>query len=83
MGTLENETTRCQCAAIINQLLTDGWIDRDKALEICDCERLPARIWDLRHKYGMNIKTDSVIKKNRFGHRESHALYRLVKEETA
>lgn len=86
MGTLINETTRTQLREIRAHLETYGWIDKPKALEICDCERLGARIWDLRHDPAapMNIKTERVTGKNRFGHPETHAIYKLVKEnETA
>lgn len=85
MGTLVNETTRTQLQAIRRQLETEGWIDRDKSLEICDCARLGARIWDLRNDSvdPMNIKTVTRTKKNRYGHTTNYAVYILVKEETA
>ena len=80
MGTLENKTTITQNAIIRAHLLTHGWIDKKTALAICDCERISARIYDLRHEYGMDIVTDLVTGKNRFGHSETHAVYRLRKE---
>ena len=81
MGTLVNDATLNQNNIIRAHLLEHGEIDRDKSLEICDCERISARIWDLRHIYGMNIRTVRTRKKNRFGHWESHAIYKLVREE--
>lgn len=83
MGTLVNETTRSQLVAIRLQLENEGWIDRDKSREICDCDRLSARIWDLRHDPidPMEIETVRVKRKNRFGHWESHAVYKLIEEE--
>lgn len=85
MGTLINETTRTQLQAIRRQLETEGWIDRDKSRELCECDRLGARIWDLKHDpvAPMNIQTVMRKKKNRFGHTTNYAEYRLVKEETA
>lgn len=72
-----------QLREIRRQLEEHGWIDRDKSLEICDCERLSARIWDLRHDPDnpMTIETVRTRKKNRFGHWESHAIYRMVRED--
>lgn len=81
MGTLVNENTINQNNIIRNHLLQYGEIDRDTSRAICDCDRLPSRIWDLRHTYGMNIRTVRVQRKNRFGHWESHAIYKLEKEE--
>lgn len=83
MGTLVNETTRTQLQAIRRQLETEGWIDRDKSLEICDCDRISARIWDLKNDPvdPMNIDTVTRTKKNRYGRTVKYAEYRLVKEE--
>ena len=84
MGTLVDETTGTQLRMIRAQLENEGWIDRDKSLEICDCDRLPARIWDLKNDPldPMNIETVMKTKKNRFGHTTRYAEYRLVREET-
>ena len=41
------------------------------------CMRLGARIWDLIHKDGVNIVTESVSVKNRFGKDTVVARYRL------
>ena len=83
MGTLVNETTRSQLREIRAYLLTYGWIDKPKALELCDCDRLGARVWDLRHDPvdPMEIETVMRTKINRFGHQTRYAEYRLVKEE--
>lgn len=84
MGTLVNEMTGTQLREIRQQLETFGWIDKRTALEICDCDRLGARIWDLKNDPidPMNIKTVMKTKKNRFGHTTRYAEYRLVREET-
>ena len=74
--TLTNNTTRSQLAAIRKYLLRYGKIDKPTALRICDCERLGARIWQLRQE-GMDIVTDWSEKKNRFGHTARFAIYRL------
>lgn len=84
MGTLINDTTQTQLQEIRQQLMLHGWIDKRTALEICDCDRLGARIYDLRHDpvAPMNIETVRESKKNRFGHLVQYAVYRLVTEET-
>lgn len=81
MATLTNEQTMTQCNAIADWLVEHGEIDKPTALVLCDCDRLGARIWDLRHKLGMNIETKTVTKKNRFGHVTNYAVYRLVRGE--
>lgn len=78
MGTLANESTLNQNAAILEYLKCYGEIDRRTALRICECDRLSARIYDLRHRYGANIVTERREKKNRMGHRVSYAVYKLV-----
>lgn len=80
MGTLVNDNTQTQLREIRQQLLTHGWIDKRVALEICDCDRLGARIYDLRHDpvEPMNIGTVRETKKNRFGHQVQYAVYRLL-----
>jgi hypothetical protein len=85
MGTLVNENTRSQCQAIRKHLEEHGWIDRDTSRAICDCDRISARIWDLKNDpvNPMNIETVMKTKKNRFGHTTRYAEYRLVREETA
>lgn len=80
MGALVNEQTINQNAIIRAHLITHGWIDKKTALAICDCERISARIYDLRHKYDMDIVTERVAGRNRFGHLETHAVYRLRQE---
>lgn len=47
-----------------------------EALTKFDCFRLSARIWDLRHKYGMDIET---IHEYRGG--KQYARYRLRSED--
>lgn len=83
MGTLKNETTACQKAAIRAHLMEHGYIDRDTALYYYDCDALRSRISDLRHDKDnpMNIKTVWKKKKNRYGHTTNYAAYHLVTEE--
>lgn len=82
MGTLDNATTRTQAATIRRHLLEVGWIDKTTALSLCDCERLGARIWDLRNDPDdpMDIVTDWKFAHNRFGHTVRVAVYRLRRE---
>ena len=80
-GAIVTEATLTQNAAILDYLNTHGEIDKKIAMKICDCDRLSARIYDLRHRYGANIVTDRREKKNRMGHRVSYAVYKLVRED--
>ena len=79
--TLSNERTQSQLRAIRAYLEQHGRIDKPTALAICDCDRLGARIWDLRHdpKDPMEIKTEMKEKTNRFGHLTRYAEYRVTK----
>lgn len=79
-GALSNEAVAAQWSAIRTRLMEFKYIDRDIALEICDCDRLGARIYDLRHKFGMSIRTEYRTKKNRFGHTVRYAVYVPEKE---
>lgn len=84
MGTLVNETTRSQLRDIRRHLETKGYIDRDTALQLYECDALRSRISDLRHDpvSPMNIETVWKTKKNKYGHTTNYASYRLVREET-
>ena len=79
MSTLQNERTMSQITAIREHLNEYGWIDKPTALEICDCDRLGARIWDLRNLWGMEIATEMRSKRNRFGHETRYAVYHYEK----
>lgn len=70
-----SEKARSQLREIRRHLTEHGWIDKPKALEICDCDRLGARIFDLRAQ-GIPIKTVLKTKKNRFGHLTTYAVYK-------
>lgn len=82
MGTLANEATRTQLCMIREHLLEHGEIDKKTALLLCDCDRLGARVWDLRHdpEAPLQIETVRVTKKNRLGHPTTYAVYRLARE---
>ncbi len=80
MGTIANEAIKTQLAAIRTQLIEEGYIDKPIAVELCDCDRRGARIWDLRHRFGMDIVTEKKTKKNRYGHTVNYAVYRLGKD---
>ena len=73
---LDNNTTRSQLAAIRKHLRRYRKIDVRTAREQYGCERLGARIWDLRHE-GMEIITDYAECLNRYGHHVRYAVYRL------
>lgn len=79
MGTLKNNTTASQLAAIRKHLRRYRKIDTLTALEQYGCARLSARVWDLRHdlRDPMEIETDYAEGTNRYGHRVRYAVYRL------
>ena len=85
MGTLKNETTRSQNAAIRRHLRRYGRIDAPTAMKICECNRLSGRIYDLRNDANdpLDIVTDFGVKKNKYGHQSRYAIYRLRKESAA
>ena len=56
MATLINKTTTTQCAAILAYMQTGNSITTPIARALCKCERLAARISDLRNK-GYDIET--------------------------
>ena len=77
--TLTDNTTRSQLEAIRKHLRRYRKIDAHTAREISGCERLGARIWDLRNDPldPMEIETTYVEGKNRYGHYSRYAVYRL------
>lgn len=79
MGTLKNNTTASQLAAIRKHLRRYRKIDVRTAREQYGCERLGARIWQLRHDPldPMEIVTDYAEGTNRYGHHVRYAVYRL------
>lgn len=68
------------CAMILQFMRDNGGITPGQAMDELGCYRLGARIWDLRHKYGYNIKTEMVQKRNRYGVMVSFAKYILIEE---
>lgn len=69
-----------QTQLIRMHLLEGKSITNKKAFELFGCTRLSARIYDLRHKYGMNIVTIDRVGKTRYGDTCIYAEYRLKKE---
>ena len=62
---------------IVDYMREHGSITPLEAQRELGCMRLGARIWDLIHKDGLNIVTESVAVKNRFGKDVTVARYRL------
>lgn len=62
---------------IMDYMREHGSITPLEAQRDLGCMRLGARIWDLVHKDGVNIVTESVSVKNRFGKDTVVARYRL------
>ena len=65
-----------QCKMILFWLKENGSINAKQARELCQCERLAARIKDLR-KLGIPIKTDMYTYINKNGYLVRYAVYRL------
>ncbi len=75
MAALNNEVTRSQCSQILEYLQAGKAITTPKARALCRCERLAARISDLRKK-GYGIETKIIYTK--LG-RVKYASYSLIK----
>lgn len=68
--------TESQCKMILFWLKEKGSINAKEARSLCQCERLAARINDLRRK-GIPIKTETKYYKNKQGYPVRYAVYRL------
>ena len=73
------DSQESQCFIILCHLKSKGSINTKEAREICQCERLAARISDLR-RMGYLIKTEMRTYLNKHGYPVRYAEYRL--EET-
>ena len=67
-----------QCERILDHLKTQGPITQRQAYELFGCERLGARIFDLREK-GYAITRTMITAPNRFGDITRFAQYALEK----
>lgn len=72
--------TDSQCKMILFYLKEKGSITAKEARQLCQCERLSARIKDLRN-IGIKISTELKYYKNKRGYPVRYAVYRL--EDTA
>jgi hypothetical protein len=72
--------TESQCKIILFYLKEKGSITAKEARALCQCERLAARIKDLR-KMGIPIKTETKHYKNKQGYPVRYAVYRLEDKE--
>lgn len=64
------------CDLILQHMKAYGSINPDEAKEQYGCMRLAARIKDLRNR-GVDIETEMVTGKNRYGGNTRYAVYRL------
>ena len=62
---------------IKRHLETLGEISSRDAFVEYGCMRLAARVWDLKHKYGLRITKETKTARNRFNEAVSYAVYRL------
>lgn len=65
-----------QCKIILVYLKEKGSITAKEARQLCQCERLAARIADLRRS-GIPIRTDTHTYINKHGYPVRYAVYRL------
>ena len=68
--------TDSQCKMILFYLKEKGSITAKDARQLCQCERLAARINDLRRK-GIPIRTETKTYMNKHGYPVRYAAYRL------
>lgn len=61
------------CKRILDWMKEKGSITPMEALNEFGCYRLGARIWDLRHRYGLKIRTELI----KMGDSEKYARYVL------
>lgn len=61
---LNEKSSESQSKMIKEYLLSGGSISPLDALKMFGCFRLGARIWDLRHKEGMDIKKETLVLDN-------------------
>lgn len=69
-------TTESQCFIILCHLKSKGSITTKEAREICQCERLAARISDLKRQ-GIPIRTEMNTYINKHGNPVRYAVYKL------
>ena len=74
---ISNENKQSQVSMLADHLILNGSITSIEAIEMYGCTRLSARIWDLRHKYGMKIEAVPETGKNRYGKLVNYVRYRL------
>ena len=70
-----------QTKAVLMHLEDFGSITSWEAIKEYGATRLSAIIYNLRHKYELNIVSELVIFVNRYGHKSRYAKYILIKEE--
>lgn len=67
--------------AVMLHLQEQGNITSWEAIKEYGATRLSAIIFNLRHKYGMNIISEPYEFVDRFGNKSSYAKYVLIKDE--
>ncbi len=77
MAQLQNSVTASQCQRILDHLMAGKTITAIQALDLFGCNRLAARIADLRAN-DHEIETNTVVVPNRDGGKCRVAEYRLA-----
>ena len=67
--------------AVLLHLQEFGSINTWEAIKEYGATRLSAIIFNLRHKYELNIKTEDVYFIDRYGHSSNYAKYILINDE--
>ena len=65
--------------AVLNHLIENGSITSWEAIKEYGATRLSAIIYNLRHKYNLNIITENIEFTDRYGSKATYAKYILVK----
>lgn len=66
--------------AVLMYLQEHGYIDSWTAIKEFGATRLSAIIYNLRHNYNLNIITEEIPFKDRYGNNASYVKYILVKD---
>ena len=67
--------------AVLTHLMEKGSITSWEAIKEYGATRLSAIIYQLRHRYGLNIISEEIEFTDRFGSKAKYAKYILPKEE--
>ena len=73
----KEEPKLSQTEMLARHLNDNGSITSLEAIELYGCTRLSARVWELRHKYGIEVTSTTEVGKNRYGRMVNYTRYSL------